>query len=227
MLFTNPKQYSKPKNLSRKMANYWKEKVLPSIKKVFDKNGPKKAAAAELIKTFEESKEQYTTEFEEKKTELQPKVLEIYEASSTQIKALVKEPKPAGLKKQAVDVQKFIDELAKVEFPGSKAVSEASTKFGPAYVPGPITFIFEKVSTFIVVEEKKKETPTIAEETTAVAEATTEVTEKDVVAGEKKEEAPAEAMAEKTEPVAEAVAPPAEPKVEEGAAKTEVEQPKA
>ena len=118
---------------------YWKSKVLPKIKKVFEKNGTKKsAAAAEACKSFDESKvcylkstsfylqtkkkkkknlktffdvfihayvknslkkgsycclicvylvqEQITKEFEEKKTELQPKVLEIYEASSVEIK---------------------------------------------------------------------------------------------------------------------------------------------
>lgn len=32
--------------------------------------------------------EEYTKEFEEKKTELQPKVIEIYEASSTEIKVI-------------------------------------------------------------------------------------------------------------------------------------------
>lgn len=32
--------------------------------------------------------EEYTQEFEEKKTELQPKVIEIYEASSTEIKVI-------------------------------------------------------------------------------------------------------------------------------------------
>ena len=35
---------------------YWKTKVLPKIKKVFEKNGTKKAAAAEAIKSFDESK---------------------------------------------------------------------------------------------------------------------------------------------------------------------------
>lgn len=67
---------------------YWKSKVLPKIKKVFDKNGPKKAAAAEACKSFDDSKEEYTKEFEEKKTELQPKVVEIYEASSAEIKVI-------------------------------------------------------------------------------------------------------------------------------------------
>ena len=34
---------------------YWKSKVLPKIKKVFDKNGAKKAAA-EASKSFDDSK---------------------------------------------------------------------------------------------------------------------------------------------------------------------------
>jgi len=35
---------------------YWKSKVLPKIKKVFEKNSTKKAAAAEATKSFDESK---------------------------------------------------------------------------------------------------------------------------------------------------------------------------
>lgn len=35
---------------------YWKAKVLPKIKQIFDKNGPKKTAAAEACKTFDEAK---------------------------------------------------------------------------------------------------------------------------------------------------------------------------
>lgn len=166
---------------------YWKDKVVPKFKKVFEKNGTKKAAAAEAIKVFDESKEQYTKEFEEKKMELQPKVVEIYEASSTEIKALVKEPKEAGLKKQSSAVQKLLDELSKIEFPGAKAASESSLKFGPAYVTGPIAFVFEKVSTFVVTQEKKEEAPASEE-----AAATTEVVEKDLVVEEEKKDFNAE-----------------------------------
>lgn len=103
------------------------------------------------------------------------------------------------------------------EFPGSKAVSEASSKFGAASVPGPVFFIFEKVSTFIVTEEKAAEPATAAagEETKPEQETTSSstaaVTEKDVVVEEeKKEEAPA--GPEKTEPAEAAAAPaPTEP----------------
>jgi len=35
---------------------YWKSKVLPKIKKVFEKNTSKKAAAAEATKSFDDSK---------------------------------------------------------------------------------------------------------------------------------------------------------------------------
>ncbi|KAH0751314.1 hypothetical protein KY285_004462 [Solanum tuberosum] len=176
---------------------YWKAKVLPKIKQIFDKNGPKKTAAAEACKTFDEAKEEYSKEFEEKKTELQPKVNEIYEAAAVEIKSLVKEPKGAGLKKNSDGVQKFLDELVKIEFPGSKAVSEASSNFGPSYVSGPILFVLEKVSTFIVVtEDKKGEEPAAADVATDDVHATTtsteevEVKEKEIVieAGESNKE---------------------------------------
>ena len=36
--------------------DYWKTKVLPKIKKVLDTSGPKKAAAAEACKIFDDSK---------------------------------------------------------------------------------------------------------------------------------------------------------------------------
>ncbi|KAG6783013.1 plasma membrane-associated cation-binding protein 1-like [Populus alba x Populus x berolinensis] len=178
---------------------YWKSKVLPKIKKVFEKDSAKKAAAAEACKSFDESKEEISKEFEEKKTELEPKVIEIYEASSAEIKTLVKDPKEAGLKKQSTSAQKFLDELVKIEFPGSKLVSEASSKYGPAYVPGPIFFVFEKVSTFILVEEKAVEAPAPATET-KTEEATTSTEKEIVVEEEKKEEVVIAEASEKTEP---------------------------
>ncbi|KAJ8534852.1 hypothetical protein K7X08_016580 [Anisodus acutangulus] len=173
---------------------YWQAKVLPKIKQIFEKN-PKKAASAEACKTFDEAKEQYSKEFEEKKTELQTKVVQIYEATTVEIKTLVKKPKGAGLKKHSAEVQKFLDELVKIEFPGSKAVSEASSSFGPSNVAGPILFVFEKVSTFIVVADEKKEaaaSPAEVEGTTAEGETTGEVKEKDIVVEAKKEEEPVE-----------------------------------
>ncbi|KAF3965360.1 hypothetical protein ACB098_07G035800 [Castanea mollissima] len=180
---------------------YWKSKVLPKIKKVFEKKDTKKsAAAAEACKSFDESKEHITKEFEEKKTELQPKVIEIYEASSVEIKALVKEPKEPGLKKHSVAVHKFIEELVKIEFPGSKPVSEASSKYGPALIPGPVFFVFEKVSTFIVTEEKSGPTPEAAATTaTEEREIVLEEEKKEEVVEKKEEEGKKEEVVEKIE----------------------------
>ncbi|XP_047308418.1 plasma membrane-associated cation-binding protein 1-like [Impatiens glandulifera] len=132
---------------------YWKTKVEPLLKKVFDKNTPKKLAASEAAKAFDDSKEVYAKELEDNKSELQTKVVEIYEASSTAIKGLIKDPKESSIKKNSAAVQKFLDELEKIDFPGSKTIREASSKFGPALIPGPVIFIFEQVSTFIITEE--------------------------------------------------------------------------
>ncbi|MED6143356.1 Plasma membrane-associated cation-binding protein 1 [Stylosanthes scabra] len=221
---------------------YWKSKVLPKIKKVFDKNGTKKAGAAEACKIFDDSKEEYNKAFEEKKTELQTKVTEIYESSSTEVKSLVKEPNEAGLKKNSTAVQKFIEELVKIDFPGSKPVSEASSKFGPALVSGPVSFVFEKVSTFIVTEEKVEEaTPTTTtEETSGVkereivveeeekkkeeAEEKTESLDPPSSAAETVEEKPAETAT--TQEVAKEEEKPAEAAETSSAEKTAEEQPK-
>ncbi|RDX60368.1 Plasma membrane-associated cation-binding protein 1, partial [Mucuna pruriens] len=169
---------------------YWKSKVLPKIKKVFEKNGAKKAAAAEASKSFDDSKEEYNKAFEENKTELQTKVIEIYEASSTGIKSLVKERKEAGLKKNSAEVDKFLGELVKIDFPGSKAASEASSKFGPALASGSVFFVFEKVSTFIVTEEKEKEKEKdeAPPAETKTEEETTSAKEREIVVEEEKKE---------------------------------------
>lgn len=200
--------------------DYWKSKVLPKIKKVFEKNGVKKAGAAEACKSFDDSKETISKELEEKRTELQPKVIEVYEASSTEIKTIVKERKEAGIKKNSTAVHKFIEELVKIDFPGSKQVSEASTQFGPTLVSGPIISIFEVVCTFIVTEEKGAATTT--EKTVETTEETSKK-EEVVVEEEKKVEkeevtAPAEEPVEKVE--AAPVPTPSDPsKVEEEAPK--------
>ncbi|KAI3794729.1 hypothetical protein L1987_37365 [Smallanthus sonchifolius] len=173
---------------------YWKSTVVPKFKKLFEKNNTKKIAAAEACKSFDEAKEEYNKEFEEKKTELQTKVIEIYEASTTEIKELVKGPKDASLKKNATGVTKFFEELSKIEFPGSKPVHEACSKFGPTLVQGPVFFVFEKVSTFIVVEEKETKDKDVAVET---------------VEEEKKEEVVT--LAEPPKAAVEEVAAPAEP----------------
>ncbi|KAK6154796.1 hypothetical protein DH2020_009044 [Rehmannia glutinosa] len=208
-----------------KMVNYWKSKVLPKIKKVFE--NPKKASAAEACKAFDEAKEQYSKELEDKKSELQPKVIEIYEASSTEIKSLVKEPKDTALKKQSAAVQKFLEELAKIEFPGSKAVCEAASKIGPGYLPGPVLFVLEKVSTFVVTEDKKEEVVAAAAEGEGeTSSSVVEVKEKEIVVEQDKElEAPPEpTTTEKAEAPASITAEP--PKVEDEACVPAAEPPK-
>ncbi|GAU45950.1 hypothetical protein TSUD_301590 [Trifolium subterraneum] len=198
---------------------YWKTKVLPKIKKVFEKNSTKKTAAAEASKSFDETKEVINKEFEEKKTELQTKALVVYEASSTEIKSLVKARDEAGLKKHSTEVHKFIEELVKIDFPGSKAVSEASSKFGPALVSGPIFFIFEKVSTFIVTEEKVDEVPPKTEEETSG------VKDREIVVEEEKKEETSEKIESVEENVkaAEDIAPPADKQEEKPVEPTTVE----
>ncbi|XP_031131511.1 plasma membrane-associated cation-binding protein 1-like [Ipomoea triloba] len=211
--------------------NYWKAKVLPKIKKVFEKNGTKKAAAAEACKAFDDSKEQYGKEFEDKKAELQPKVVQVYEACSAEIKGLVKEPKDSGLKKHSADVQKLLDELVKIDFPGSKAVSEACTKLGPAYVSGPVLFIFEKVSVLIPVEEKKEEEAAPAPAEAEAKEETSkevEVKAEEIAAAAEEEPKAAEAPpAAECAPATETTAAAAEPPKAEEKAEPAAEPPKA
>ncbi|GAB2213791.1 hypothetical protein Drorol1_Dr00018106 [Drosera rotundifolia] len=187
---------------------YWKSKVLPKIQKVLGKDPAKKAAALEAIKSFDETKEVIIKEFEERQGELQPKVIEIYEASTVEIKSFIKEPKESALKKQSAKIQKFLDELVKIEFPGSKAVSEASSKVGPALLPGPVIFIFEKVSAFIPKTEETKAEETKTEETVEVPPAATTETEA-VVVEERAIEEVVIAEVEKAEPSGEAAPPPA------------------
>nr|ATE87948.1 plasma membrane-associated cation-binding protein 1 [Sarocalamus faberi] len=215
--------------------DYWKSKVLPKIKVVFAKSGGKKAAAAELLKSFDESKEGINGEFEEKKADLQPKVVEIYEAAPAPVKVLIKERKVSGIKKNSAAVTKFVEDLANIEFPGAKQVNEGIAKVGPALLSGPIFATFEKVSTLLpAAEEAPKEAPAAAEKA-ATKEAAGE--EKKEEAGEKQEEAPAAAAGDSApaaaEPAAEESAAPAEAAAEAAApvepepAKAEEEAPKA
>ncbi|XP_062221184.1 plasma membrane-associated cation-binding protein 1-like [Phragmites australis] len=226
--------------------DYWKSKVLPKIRLAFKTGGKKAAAAAELIKSFDESKEAIDGEFEEKKADLQPKVVEIYESAPAPLKVLIKErSKVSGIKKNSAAITKFFEDLAKIEFPGAKQVSEGITKVGPALLSGPIFAAFQKVSTLLPVaaEEAPKEAPAATEEA-AEKEAAAEEKKEEAAGGkkeeadeEKKEEAPAtaeEAAAAGTatpveasaaaEPAAEAA--PAE-QVAEAAAPAEAEPAKA
>ncbi|XP_042474283.1 plasma membrane-associated cation-binding protein 1-like [Zingiber officinale] len=193
------------------MGSIWKSKVLPRFANVFG-NSKKKTAAAEAVKSFDDSKEEFAKEFEEKKTELQPKVIEIYEASPPPIKALVKKPTESDLKKNSSGVKKFLDELVKIEFPGSKPVSEAAVKFGPSYVAGPITFIFQEVSSLLPVEEPPA-APAEATDASAPAEesASREVTAEVIEEIKKEEEVVKEEETPPPPPAATETPAPTEP----------------
>lgn len=197
---------------------YWKSTVVPKFKKLFEKNNVKKTAAAEACKTYDEAKVDYSKEFEEKKAEFEAKVKEIYEATTDEIKAVVKERKEGALKKISAGVDKFLEELSKIEFPGSKPAHELCTKYGPAYVEGPIFFVFEQVSTYIVVEEKKEEeapateaTPAAEPEVVAPVEETSTKEKEIVVEEEKKEEVPEVEKTTEVTPVKAEEAAPTEP----------------
>ncbi|GLJ17321.1 hypothetical protein SUGI_0300740 [Cryptomeria japonica] len=138
--------------------SYWKSKVLPRIKKLLP--GKKKAAAAEACKSFEASKESIEKELEEKKEELQPKVIEVYTPLDAEIKTIVKNPTEVAIKKQAQPVKKLLEELTKIEFPGASMASEAAGKYGPVLVLGPVTYVLQKAYTFIP-EDVEEATPPV------------------------------------------------------------------
>ncbi|KAG8070476.1 hypothetical protein GUJ93_ZPchr0006g45107 [Zizania palustris] len=205
--------------------DYWKSKVLPKIKVVFAKGGVgggKKAATAELLKSFDESKEGINGEFDEKKAGLQPKVVEIYEAAPAPLKVLIKDrTKVSGIKKNSAAVIKFVEDLANIEFPGAKQVSEGIGKVGPALLSGPIFATFEKVSKLLpaaaddeeVEVVKPKEAPAAAAEEEKKEEAAGEEKKEEAAAEEKveQEEAPAPAAAAVAAVVESAAAAAAEP----------------
>ncbi|CAL9179127.1 unnamed protein product [Musa hybrid cultivar] len=143
--------------------------------------------------------EDISKEFEEKKTDLQPKVVEIYEASAVEIK----KPTRSGLKKKSTVVIKFIEELVKIEFPGSKPVSEAAAKYGLDLVSGPVIFLFEQVSTLLP-----------AEEPAAPAEPAVESTSKDITPETAEEIKKEEAEAEVEEALAPTDPAPSDPSPE-------------
>ncbi|TVU32489.1 hypothetical protein EJB05_24220 [Eragrostis curvula] len=203
--------------------DYWKSKVLPKMRLIFVKAGGKKAAAAaELVKSFDESKGEINSEFEEKKADLQPKVVEIYESVTAPVKVLIKERKKvSAIKKNSAAITKLFEDLANIEFPGAKQVSEGISKVGPALLSGPIFVTFEKIAKLlpVVAEETPKEAPAAAEEKKDEAAAAEEKKEEAAVE-EKKEEAVEEEKKEAPDTAVEAApaAGTAEPAAEETSA---------
>jgi len=134
---------------------------LPKIKKYFDKPSKKKAASEACI-TFEASKESIEKEIQEKQEELQPKVLEVYKSIDAETKIIVKNPTANAIKKQPKPVQKLLEELVKIGFPGASQANEAASKYGPVLVLGPVTYILQKTSTFIAEDVEAEAPPTEA-----------------------------------------------------------------
>ncbi|KAG6525258.1 hypothetical protein ZIOFF_015212 [Zingiber officinale] len=71
------------------MVSNWRSRLFSTIKKVFVFGTGKRTAATKACKSFEESQEEITKEFEERKIKLEAKVLEIYQASDADIKYAV------------------------------------------------------------------------------------------------------------------------------------------
>jgi len=183
------------------MTSVWKTKVLPGLNKIFDKDG-KKAAAVEFLKSF--NKEEIDKEIEDKKTELEPKVVETIEASPPEIKGLIKDKKTSKIKKNSAAVTKFLDDLAKIDFPGAKLVSDAVAKSGTTPLSPAIVFILDKVAPFVPAP---KEEPKAEPEAAAAAAPAEETTTRDVAVEEVKKEEEAEPSAA---PAEEAAPAPAE-----------------
>ncbi|XP_018455198.1 plasma membrane-associated cation-binding protein 1-like [Raphanus sativus] len=183
---------------------YWKSKIVPTMKKLFERSPTNKDVVAEASKTpaFDDSKEAINKEIEEKKTELEPRVLDIYEATSAELKALVREPKEDGLTKHSAEVQKFLEALVEIGFPGSKDACELLSTSS-----GPVTFIFEKVCVFLPVEEKSREMENVEEvaktEEPSKEEDTKQAKEDEIATAEKEKET----VEEKKEEVLPAIIP--------------------
>ncbi|KAH7428891.1 hypothetical protein KP509_09G022000 [Ceratopteris richardii] len=223
------------------MTSIWKNKVVPKIKKLFDKG--KKKGASEVCKNFDKTKESLDKEFADKGADLNPKVVEIYRSSSTIVaKKLMKEPNEASVKGNPEAVQIVLDELVKVGFPGAGLVCEAGKKYGPALLPGPVIYLFEKASVYLVdeplPEEPKEETREISVEDVKPepAEPPAPTPEPHAEPAAAAEAAPAPSPPPAAEPAPEAVAAPApapQPeaapsvKEEKQAEKVEVKEPVA
>ncbi|KAJ7539949.1 hypothetical protein O6H91_11G116600 [Diphasiastrum complanatum] len=175
--------------------SYLKAKFLPRIKKFFEKS--KKKGSSEAIKEFDSSKESISKELEERKGEIQPKVVEIYKSSGDKTKILLKDPSPSAIDADPALVQGLLKELATAGFPGATTLSDSVAKFGTAALAGPITFLLSKASVFVqdepspiiakaidppisAAETKSEEAPPAAEavvEDTAAAGETSVATE--------------------------------------------------
>lgn len=138
--------------------NYWKSKVLPRLKNLLKKRP--KSPSVEACKSFDKSKDSIAKEIEEKKEELQTKVVTIYQSSSNEAKGLLKDPTESGVIELIEVVQNLLIELSDAGCPGAQSLSDAATKHGPSAMSEPIVFLLSKLTVFVATEEA----PVIASE---------------------------------------------------------------
>eukprot|EP01018_Ginkgo_biloba_P024257 Gb_09198 [translate_table: standard] len=131
--------------------SYWKGKVLPKIKKYFGKGFKKRAV--EAAKSFDKSKESIENEIQEKKDELHPQVVKIYNDSKPESKMVLKEPTEERIKQQAEASQDLLQRLADAGFPGAQILKDAGEKYGVASMSVQILFLLQKISPFVANEE--------------------------------------------------------------------------
>lgn len=157
---------------------YWKSKVLPKIKKYFGKGDANSKGAAEAAKSFNKAKNSIEKEIEEKKPELEPKIIEIYQDSKPETKLLFKEPTEDKVKQNAQAVQDLLQRLVEAGCPGAQILKEAGDKYGTALLSSQIQYLLGKLSPFVANEES----PVIARELDLVegGAETAEETAKDI-----------------------------------------------
>lgn len=132
---------------------YWKAKVLPKIKKYFGKGDANKKGAAEAAKSFDKAKNSIEKEIEEKKSELEPKIVTIYQDSKPETKMLFKEPTEDKVKQQAQAAQDLLQRLVEAGCPGAQILKDAGDKYGTALMSSQIQYLLEKLSPFVANEE--------------------------------------------------------------------------
>lgn len=131
--------------------SYWKSKVLPRLKSLLKKRP--KSQSVEACKSFDKSKDSIAKEIEEKKEELQTKVVTIYQSSSNEAKLLLKDPTESGVIDFIEVVQNLLIELSDAGCPGAQSLSDAATRHGPSAMSEPIVFLLSKLTVFVAAEE--------------------------------------------------------------------------
>ncbi|KAH7447078.1 hypothetical protein KP509_01G090100 [Ceratopteris richardii] len=131
--------------------SYWKNKVLPKLKKLLHKG--KKSQSEEDRKAFDESKDNFAKEIEDNQEALQPKVVTIYRSSANEAKVLLKEPTKSGVSESPKVVEYLLLELANADCPGARTLSDYTAKHGAVAMSEAIVFLLSKLTIFVAAEE--------------------------------------------------------------------------